>query len=172
MKDHGDPLKHKFENDDNVAEGVKLPAAVAKNVKKIMEHVQKQIAKFPNGRKMVPSYRTVIELNGKQKRTGTTYYLAEAAADAEELAVLGKGNVCLEVMLSESKQQKGMFIVEMPTLTDRKPAIVAEGAIFRFPSVARKVSEQFIGESVTHSVVDHPFGALIKGDVEKLTKCW
>lgn len=172
MKNEGEIMKHKMENDDNVAESVKLPAAVAKNVKKIMEHVNKQVAKFPNGRKMVPTYRTVIELNGRQKRTDATYYLAEAAADAEELAVIGQGNVCLEVMLSESKQQKGMFVVELPKLTARKPAIVAEGAIFRFPSIARKVSEQFIGESVTHTVVDHPFGALIKGDVEKLTKCW
>jgi hypothetical protein len=172
MKNEGDVMKHKMENDDNLAEGVKLPAAIAKNVKKIMEHVNKQVAKFPNGRKMVPSYRTVIEMNGKQKRTGTTYYLAEAVADAEELAVIGKGNVCLEVMLSESKQQKGMFIVELPKLTNRKPAIVAEGAIFRFPSIAKRVSEQFIGESVTHSVANHPFGAIIKGDVEQLIKCW
>lgn len=165
-------MKHKLENDDNVAESFKLPASIAVNVNKIMEHVNKQIAKFPNGRKFTPQYRTVVELNGKQGRTQSTSILAEAAVDAEELAVIGKGNVALEVMLFEGKEQKGMFIVELPKLANRKPAMVAEGLLFRFPSIAKRVSETVIGESVVHKVVAHPFGALIKGDIEKLEKRW
>jgi len=170
MKDLGDPMKHKFENDDNLAEGVKLPKAIAANVTKIMEHVNKQLAKFPNGRKLTPSFQAVVDLNGKQGRTHKTRVLAEAAVDAEELAVIGKGNVFMEVMLSEGKVQKGMFVVELPKLADRKPAVVAEGILFRFPSIAKRFAATMIGESVTHTVSEHAFGAIIKGDVEQLIK--
>lgn len=172
VKNLGKVLDRDLENDTDsgtVDESFEIPAAVVGNVTKIMEHTQKQIAKLPNSRKYQMKYRVGVELNGNSAYTKPTDILAEAAVDAEELAVIGKGNAFLEVfMIGENKTQKGMFVVELPKLKDRKPAVVAEGILFRFPSIAKRVSQKVIGESVTHVVVDHPFGALIKGNAEKL----
>lgn len=170
MTEMGDPLKRKLKNDTKkgVSEGVVLPKSIAGNVTSIVEHVSKQLAKFPNSSKYTPSYRVVISLDKNKGYTASTQTLTEAAVDAEELAVIGKGNVSIEVALFEGKTQNGMFIVNMPKLKDRKPAIVAEGMVFRFPSIAKRISESVIGESVIHKVAGHKFGAIIKGDVGKM----
>jgi hypothetical protein len=164
MKNHGETLKRKLKNDD-VSESFKLPANIAKNVKAIVEHVNKQFVKMPSFNKYKRSYNVVVENNGKMFETKTTRYIAEAAADAEEISVIGKGNASIKVNLFEGNKNVGMFFVEMPRLSPRKPQILKEGAIFRFPSIARAISEQCIGSKIVHSIKKHPYGVVIKGDV-------
>jgi hypothetical protein len=167
LKNHGKTLDRKIKN-DTVSESFKLPAQIAKNVAAIIEHVEKQFAKIPSYKKMDRSFNVVVESNGKYLKTGSTKFIIEAAADAEEIAVIGKGNAFIEVNLFEGKRHSGMFLVEMPKLNDRKPHLVKEGVILRFPSIAKRISKQFIGESVVHSIKNHPYGVIIKGDVEKI----
>lgn len=167
MKNHGETLKRKLKNDD-VSESFKLPVSIAKNVSAIVEHVDKQFAKIPSFKKYNKIYNVVVENDGKYFETKSTRSITEAATDAEEISVIGKGNTTIKVKLFEGKKNVGMFLVDMPKLNNRKPQILKEGVIFRFPSIAKRISEQYIGENIVHTIKRHPYGVIIKGDIDAI----
>jgi hypothetical protein len=167
MKNHGEALDRKLKNDD-VSESFKLPISIAKNVKAIVEHVDKQFSKIGSYKNCDKVFNVVVETKNKSFESKKTRSIVEAATDAEEIAVIGNGKVSIKVNVFEGKKNIGMMLIDLPKLCERKPHVVKEGVIFRFPSIAKRLSEVCVEEGVVHRITKHPYGVVIKGDVEKL----
>ena len=174
MKNMGKTMNRKLKNDtssNTIKEhknGYIVPQSIQNNVNKIVKAVNEALAKVPSAARSSLTYRVIVESKTENKKVATksTKLLAEAAVDAEELAVIGHASTHIEVALTESKKQTGVVLVALPKLTDRKPAINESGLLFRFKSLAQRYATSVIGESVAYAVEDHPFGALIKTDVK------
>lgn len=172
MKNHGENLKRDIKNDDssNVVKeskgGFILPKSIRENVSKIMKSVNEAMEKVPSASRSTLSYRVVVEsiVDNKKAATKPVLNLVEAAADAEELAVIGEAKAHIEVILKEGKEQVGVVKVAMPKLASRQPAINENGMLFRFKSLAERYAAVTITESA-YQVKDHPYGALIKTEI-------
>lgn len=173
MKNMGKTLSRDLKNDDssNVVkehkDGFIMPKSIKDNVDKIVKAINEAVAKVPSASRSSLAYRVIVESKTDKKKVGTkkTKILSEAAVDAEELAVIGQASTHIEVSLMESAKQTGVVLVALPKLNDRKPAINESGVLFRFKSLAQRYAASVLSESVAYSVEDHPFGTLIKTDI-------
>lgn len=172
LKNHGESLKRDMKNDDSSnilkesKDGFILPDSIKKNVLKIIKTVNEAVEKVPSSSRCKLEYKVIVEskIDNKKAATKKTVNLTEAAADAEELAVIGEANTKIEVSLLENNEQIGAILVQMPKLNTRQPAINESGMLFRFKSLAERYAAVTITESA-YQVKDHPYGALVKTEI-------
>lgn len=168
LKKLGDPLKKDIKNDDNIAEGKKfiLPKSVSANIVKITESVNVGVSKLPADMRAKLQYRVAVKIGDSKKVGKFTSNINEAAADAEELAVIGKYSPTIEAVVLEGTEKLAYVETVVPKLMNRKPVCNKNGLLFRYQHLANNFAKNVISESVAYKIEDHPFGTIIKTDVD------